>query len=343
MATLITGGSGFVGLNIAERILGCGDDVVLASRGRVPGPVAEVLGSLPGGLESVEVDVRDRDAVEGIIRAHSVDRVVHGAAITADEARERTDGGVVVSVNVMGTVSVLEAAAATRVGRFVYLSSSAVYGDLRLGTAPVDEDTPPEPANLYGITKLAAEGVVRRLGPMWGLEVACARIAAAFGPWERHTGVRDTVSPFVGLARLALQGARASVAFGADLDWIYSRDVAEAVAALLVSERLDHYVYDIAPGTVWSVRRFADRLEAEYPGFRHVEASDTETANVVEHTDPERPRVPIGNDRIRELVPGFPRFDPNRAADDYLAWILAHPDYVRRSGEGSPSADGGEE
>ena len=79
-----------------------------------------------------------------------VDQVVHGAAITADRARERTAASEIVSVNVGGTVNVLEASRRSGVKRFVYLSSSAVYGDLRTAAAAVDETTAPQPCGESG-------------------------------------------------------------------------------------------------------------------------------------------------------------------------------------------------
>ena len=329
IATLITGGNGFVGLNVAEYLLERGQNVVALSRRPLPPAAMAALDGLPGHLFTVQADVRDGDAVNAAMAAGNVDRVVHGAAITAAEARERSAATDIVSVNVMGTVTVFESAHRFGVKRFVQLSSSAVYGDLRIGSAPVDERTAPEPANLYGVTKLAAEQIARRLGGLWGTDVVCARIAAAFGPWERHTGVRDTISPFVDLARLALDGEPAAVAYGADLDWIYSRDVAQAVATLLDADDLHHDVYNIAPGSNWSVREFAQLLESRFAGFSHSAAASVDRADVAEHTVAGIPRLPIGIDRIREVLPGFPLFDPGTAMNDYLQWITRHPEYVR--------------
>jgi hypothetical protein len=97
---------------------------------------------------------------------------------------------------------------------------------------------------------------------------------------------------------------------------------------MLTTEEIAHDAYNIAPGLAWDTARWVDRLKTARPGFDVEMVATPEGADIVEHTTPERMRTPVGNDRIRELITGFPRHDPDAALDDYLRWIESHADFV---------------
>ena len=319
MTVLITGGNGFVGVNLAELLVERGIDVVTLSRGPLPPGALEALATGPGRLSVAAGDVRDEEALVALMAEHRVTQVFHAAIVTAGPDRERSDSGTIVDVNVMGTRATLEAARRSGVRRFVYASSGAVYGDIRYGPEPVGEDACPEPATMYGITKYSGELLVRRYGELWGFETVSARINAVFGPWERDTGSRDTLSPIMAAAAVALRGGHARVGPGSPQDWIYSRDVAIAAAALLDHPGLRHQVYNIAPGTAWDIDSWLDLLVERFPGFSYeMVATD---ADVPQFTDPTRVRTPVRVGRIGEVVPGFPTFDRDAAFADYLDWL----------------------
>ena len=190
MRILVTGASGFVGVNLVEALRARRHEVVEFSLEK-------------GG------DVTDTKLLEKLMRDERIEALWHGAAITAGAEREKREAGRILEVNTLATVRALEAAARAGVRRFVYPSSSAVYGSTAFeGAGPVREDEPLRPLNLYGISKVAAEGAVLRLAPALGVEVAAGRINAVFGPWERDTGLRDTLSPHLQLAALAREGER---------------------------------------------------------------------------------------------------------------------------------------
>ena len=126
MAVLVTGGSGLVGLNIVEQFLGRGDSVVAFSSTPLPESAIALFKTFPGDLAVVDGDVRDGEIVDRLFRDHAVDRVIHGAAITADDTRARGHMRDIVEVNVLGTVEVLEASRRHQVSRFIYISSASV-------------------------------------------------------------------------------------------------------------------------------------------------------------------------------------------------------------------------
>ncbi len=329
MSVLITGGNGFVGLNLAEELLSRGETVVSVSRRDLPEGAKKALGRHPGRLTSVLCDIRDVDSLAGVMNANQVDRVFHGATVTAGADREAQFPGEIVDINIMGTLSVIEALRRSGVRRIVYASSGAVYGGTRYEKA-VDETSAVSPGGLYAITKYSSEMICSRISEIRDLDVVIARISAVFGPWERDTGVRDTLSPFLLLSKLALEKKQVSIAFGHPLDWIYSRDVAVACAELLYRTGLKHQVYNVVPGTSWHLRLWADWLKQEFPGFAYRTAHTHRDADVSEYNPSGRERHPMKNGRIREVLPLFPLYERERAFEDYTKWIIEHADFIRQ-------------
>jgi nucleoside-diphosphate-sugar epimerase len=325
---LITGGTGFVGLNVVEALLARGDDVVTVSDADMPAYAARVFGSLPGRLARTRADVSDAAAVAALMTAHRPDAVVHAAVITAGEAREFTEFGHIIDVNVTGTGYVLAAALAHGVRRMIYVSSGSAYGAALLAADIVDEDTPPQPDTLYAITKHAAERVCARFRDRRGLDVVCARLGSVFGPWERDTGVRDTLSLPFQIYRRAAAGEE--VVLGrreARRDWVYASDVAAGIIALIDAPALRHALYALSSGGRWSgfAARWCETLRNTMPGFRWRTAGEGEAANVSFLGDSDRALMAI--DRIASETGFRPRFRSADVCSEYAAWLVAHKAY----------------
>ena len=326
---LVTGASGFVGLNCLEHLLAAGHRVVALATGRLPGVAAEVFAALPGTLRFVSIDVRDGSALQDLIPEERVTTVIHAAAITAGEERERSQATRIVDVNVRGTQAVLDACRVAAVGRIVYVSSGAVYGAAALGDDPIDETTIPNPQTIYGITKLAGERLTKRHGEVHGADVVTARLSAVFGPWERDTGVRDFLSPLYQLALAARHGRSITVPDeDAGRNWLYARDAAAALAGLAVGPVPEHSLYNVTPSTSFALRPWVERLQAAYPGLSPSSPRHGETAELRFDVDPGRRRAPVDNTRLRAELGDWPRYPPQRAFDDYLAWLQNHPGWV---------------
>ena len=327
MPVLVTGASGFVGLNLVEALLDRGEDVVTYDAQGVPESARRAFAPLPGTLEEVVGDVRDDAALKRLFETFAIDRVWHGAAVTGAYDRERNDGRTILDVNIMGTHSVLEAARRRGVGRFVFASSTSVYGESLYRYAEVNEETtPPVPNVIYGITKYAGERLSLRYRTMWDMDVVCARIGAVFGPWERDTGYRDLLSTVFQLACLAVEGKEA-VLPPEDLlrDRVYGRNVAEGLVALLFAEAPTFEVYNLGSGTIVSIHPWCERLKSRYPAFTYRVAGSGEEANVDHHETQNR-----GAQSMRRMVEdiGFrPKFNAEEALDDYLDWIDRTPDF----------------
>jgi nucleoside-diphosphate-sugar epimerase len=326
MRVLVTGAAGFVGLNVVEALLARGDDVIAFGDVAIPAPARAAFAASRGTCIETIGDVRDARAVSEAVESHSPNAIVHAAALTPGPRTEQSMTAAAVEVNVLGTVRVLEAAARNRIERVVLLSSAAVYGDSGFGPEPLDESqTPPRPRTLYAVTKHAAEAIGLRYGRTAELSVAAARLVAAFGPWERDTGVRETLSPFLQALRIARQGGEAVLARPATLDWIYSRDAASAILALVDLRAPEPEVVNVGPGYRTGIAAFCDALARRYPGFRW-RLGDEQEATVDLHGARDRTSVAIA--RLRRDAGWSPRFDAASAFRDYLDWVERHADLI---------------
>lgn len=324
MTVMITGGTGLVGLNLAEALLARGEHVVVVALDDPPPSARRVFARLPGRLTATRADVTDTDAITAVMREHRVDRLFPFAAITAAAAREAAMPERIIEVNLLAFIGQLRAARAVGVRRIVAPASASVYGESFYTHALLDEVTTPcIPTGVYGMTKYAVERTGLRLGALWGLDVVVARIGSVFGPWERETGLRDLIGPHWHLARQALAGREAVLPAAIPAyTWTYARDIAAGLVHLLDLESPPERVFNICSSQPWgaAITGFADRLATRFPGFRWRQGE----APGVPFTD-DRPRGMMANARLRAT--GWqPRFPPAEAYADYTEWLAANPD-----------------
>jgi UDP-glucose 4-epimerase len=189
MRILVTGGAGFIGGNLVNRLvsMGAGDVLILDNLHR-----GYSRDSLPTAVEFRRVDIRDLDALADALKGREI--VFHLAA-QSNVMGAVADSGYSFNTNVVGTYNVLQSAAAAGVKRLVFPSSREVYGDPRL--LPVPETAPLRAKNAYGASKIAGE-VYCRLAAQQGLESVVLRLANVYGP-----GDRDRVIPLFGAAAKA--------------------------------------------------------------------------------------------------------------------------------------------
>jgi UDP-glucose-4-epimerase GalE len=169
---LVVGGAGYVGSHAAKALNAVGHEVVVfdnLSRGHREfvrwGPL--VVG-----------DVRDRAALDQVFRSHTIDAVLHFAALAyVGESVERP--GLYYDVNVNGTRNLLDAMVAARVEAIVFSSTCAIYGEP--GTDTISESVNPNPINPYGMTKLVCERMMDDFGHAHGLRSVRLRYFNAAG------------------------------------------------------------------------------------------------------------------------------------------------------------------
>lgn len=321
MATLVTGGAGFVGLNVVEELATRGETVIVLDRLALPPTLGD-----GGRVTTVVGDVEQPDDMGRLFRDHAIDRVIHAAAITADRDRESRDAGKIFGVNLSGTLNVLAAAKDHACKRVIYVGSGAAYGQShRNGTTLFEESSASRPNDLYSISKYAAERAALRLSELWKIDVICVRLGSVFGPWEFDSGVRDMLSPHFQAAQMAIRGQTAIVPRTEPWrDWIYSRDVAAGLVETLMVKSAKHDLYHVGCGGAFrsDFAEFCDALAASYPQFSWRIAGENEQANInfVVSTD----RSPMDTQRLATDIGFRPRFLGSVAYADYITWMRSH-------------------
>ncbi|PWI14074.1 UDP-glucose 4-epimerase GalE [Streptomyces sp. Act143] len=256
MTWLITGGAGYIGAHVARTMVEAGERVLA-----LDDLSAGVPARLPADVPLVRGSSLDAELLKRVLAEHAVTGVVHLAARkqVAESVAQPTR---YYQENVGGLATLLEAVAEAGVGRFVFSSSAAVYGNPDV--ALITEDTPCAPVNPYGETKLAGEWLVRAAGQAHGISTVCLRyfnVAGAAAPELADTGVFNIV-PMV-FDRLTREDAPRI--FGDDYptpdgtcirDYIHVADLAEAhlAAARRVGERDGDLTVNIGRGEGVSVR-----------------------------------------------------------------------------------------
>lgn len=325
MSILITGGAGFIGLNLMRALLERGEDVISLSLDEMPAAAARDFESLEGSFKHVRGSVEDGSFVKEVMQEHGVVGLFPLAAITAGREREALEPERVFSVNVIALIAQLRAARDCGVKRIIAPASGAVYGVSYFDRAVVDEETTPcRPEDIYGISKFAAEKAALRLARLWDLNLTVARIGGTFGPWERPTGVRDLVTPYFYLSQLAVARAEAVLPFHIpSYCWVYAKDIADGLCHLYYARTPLPGFFNVSSGIDWgeAIIDFAARLAVEFPGFTWRQSSDPAQVNVP-FTD-NRPRARLNVSKI--AATGWkPAYLPAAAFEDYVKWIKGH-------------------
>lgn len=185
---VVTGGGGFIGSHIAERLLADGHRVHIVDN-FATGKHAN-LAHLSGDLRIFDVDIRDRAALAPAF--DGADYVFHEAALPS-VPRSIADPIETNEVNVTGTLNVLLAARDAGVKRLAYAASSSAYGDAE-GDFKV-ESMPPHPLSPYGVSKLAGEYYCQAFSAVYGLETVGLRYFNVFGPRQDETSQYSAVIP----------------------------------------------------------------------------------------------------------------------------------------------------
>ena len=340
MSILVTGGSGFVGMNVVEQLIGKGQRVVIVDRNEPRKLALQALRKLDPQLRVVTADVRDQAALTRIFGDFGITRVIHTAVITAGTARESSEPAEILDVNVRGTVSLLQAARAAGCERVVYVSSGAAYGKTHdEGGRLHEEISPSRPNDIYGISKFAAEQTALRLAKLWSLRVVCVRLGSVCGPWEFDTGVRDLLSPQFQVAQLAVRGETALLPDNEPWrDWIYSRDVAGGLVTLLEARDPGYDIYHLSSGIDWNgtFAQLCEALKKAYPRFSWRIAASGERPNISFWIERDRAQMDVA--RIAQDLNFTPRFGPREAYADYVDWVRKHEDFVAAPASGRTSA-----
>jgi len=321
MAVMVTGATGFLGINLLQNLLASGERVVGFSNRALPEAAAQALGDT-GHLSMIVGDVRDRAAVEAALRDHAVRRVVHAAVVTSGPAREREEAEQVIGINIGGLSAVAAASARHGIERLVLVGSVAVFSGRLDSSGLLTEETPHNATSLYAISKSTCEAILARIAGLNDLDWVVGRLGTLFGPWERDTGFRDTLSPIHQVTRLALGAGHAHLPRPAPRNWHYSRDAARALARLTLAPELRHHIYHLAPQSVWTLQSWCEALQVRYPGFGF-SIGDAAAPTGSETVDLYEPRdsALLSWQRYGSEFGPTASYDRETAFADYMDWI----------------------
>ena len=250
MRCLITGGAGFIGAALANRLVGEGhhvralDDLSAGDLSRLDSQVLFTRG-----------DVKDVPKLWTLLQ--HVDCVYHLAArVSVPESilypRDYND------VNVGGTVAVMEAVRDAGVKRVVLASSGAVYGEQH--KQPVSEQTIPNPNSPYAVSKIASEHYVSTIGALCGIETVALRIFNAYGPGQFVPASHAPVIPQ--FLKQALGGG-SLVVFGdgsQTRDFVYVDDVVDALFAAATASDVDRRIINVGSGQEVSINQLVEKV-----------------------------------------------------------------------------------
>jgi UDP-glucuronate 4-epimerase len=186
MKVLVTGGAGFIGSHVCGRLLGDGHEVVVVDDFNDfydPAIKRSNIASLGEGLLLSEGDIRDREFVRRVVAEGRFETIIHIAA-RAGVRPSLENPQLYIDTNISGTHNLLEAAREQSVERFIFASSSSVYGLSK--TVPFTEDLAlPQTLSPYAATKLAGEHLCGNYAHLYKMRVVCLRFFTVYGPGQR--------------------------------------------------------------------------------------------------------------------------------------------------------------
>lgn len=275
---LVIGGAGFIGSNICKKLVGRGYDVGIFDLFLQYIPSAKykyydilqfrLKTLIKQGVKIFRGDARYKDNVGHIIKLFKPDRIIHLAAmpissmsnIYIEEALEST---IASTTNILQIIKDLDF-----IKRFVYTSSSMVYGDFQY--SPADEEHPTKPKDIYGGAKLCGEVMTEAFHERFGINYTIIRPSAVYGP----TDINERVSQI--FIEDGLDG-KELVVKGDDsrLDFTYVEDAAEGFVLAALSEKAKNHTFNITCGEGRSLLEYVDILKKFIPDLRvRIETAD---------------------------------------------------------------------
>ncbi len=301
---LVTGGAGFIGSALVVHLQQAGHEV-------------HVLDNLSFGLRQLArvpdeqfhvADIRDQQATQAVFRRVAPEVVLHLAALHfipycnqhPVEACE---------VNMMGTMHVLDAAAACGTVRQLFVASTAAVYPVADG--PMDEEHPTGPMDIYGITKLMTEKLVQEFHQRTGIPTLIGRFFNAFGPNETNPHLIPEIQ------RQVLAGQRVLKLGNLDpkRDFIHTEDMCRAMQALLRTAGTGHEVFNIGRGLEYSVREIVEAFERQLGEPLDIEVDPARVRKV------ERMHLLADVGKLKRVTGWEPRW----SIDDGIATLLKEP------------------
>lgn len=315
----LTGGAGFIGSFISKELIKEKDDVTIydaflnfvdPSESNYENLLKLRLSDVRDKVKIERGDIRHKDHLLRALQEYQPEIVVHLAALPIAKA-SNIHSEDAFGINLYGTVNVLESIRQVKsVKRFVYASSSMVYGNFEY--SPADEEHPTKPIDVYGGTKLAGEVLTRAYGKRFNIEYTIIRPSAVYGPTDSNKRVSQI------FVEDALKGKTLKLDGGGTtkLDFTFVEDTAHGFVLAMKSENAKDETFNITRGEGRSLKEFVDILKTLLPDIK------TEITPV----DKERPkRGALDISKARKLLGYKPKYSIEEGLKIYV-------DFVKKSG-----------
>lgn len=314
---ILVGGAGFIGHHLALTLKMAGKDVMILDPMIVNNKyavmddpkLAAIIAEREALLDQwkvpvISADARDYDMISHIFRHHKPHAVVHLAAISHID-RANKDPMSTFDHNLRTLENSLDASRATGCERFVFFSSSTVYGNFK---KPVlDETEPCEPKGIYGSLKLAGELIVKAYGDVYGLPWTIIRPMAAYG--SRCVSGRVTqkfIEQAIAGSPLKIEGDGSS-----RVDFTHIKDIVRGVILALGKPAAANQIFNITAGESMSLLELAEIVQKHFP----------KTEIEYGPPDPQRPRRgALSIEKAKELLGFEPKWRLAEGMADYIGW-----------------------
>jgi len=308
MNFLVTGGAGFIGSHVCERLLGLGhsvwafDDLNDFYDPAIKLEAVEELRTLGANFEFVQGDITDRRALEDLFHGVRFDQIIHLAA-RAGVRPSLQDPALYQRVNVEGTVHLLEAARGRGVKKITIASSSSVYGVN--GRVPFSESDPIfTPISPYAASKLACEALGHVYHHVYGMDIAMLRLFTVYGPRQRPD---LAIHKF---ARLIAQGRPIPV-FGdgsTARDYTYVTDTVDGVIACTGRE-FGYEIFNLGESQTVQLSYLIELLEKALGLEAKIDQQPPQPGEVpITYANIDKARARLGYDPKVKVEEGIPKF-----------------------------------
>lgn len=251
MAVLVTGGHGHLGSWTAYHLAKTGEEIILYD---INPATPDYLEEVTEKLTFYQGDVLDYPRLREVIEDQEsrISGIVHTVGIMGPFVPK--DPHKNVTLNVVGTINVLELAREFKLPKVLYTSTGAVYKPV---SGIVDETGEVQPSDLYGSTKVAAEFIGEQYAKTFGFEFRVCRVYFLYGPGKMPSDFIRLYQMSFGVLE-GMDGLTMDIGGTQKLDFTYIEDAARGTAQLFLAENLPHWIYNIATGQATSVGEVID-------------------------------------------------------------------------------------